>query len=131
VDFRIDIKGLQEAQRHNAQMIRALRTGGPLGEGVRAAGAYLHSRATIVTHVDTGALRASHRMIYRQFFGSPSLEISIDKGAMNPRSRARTAVYGPVEHARGGSHAFYERTYREHGDRAATIGMAAALRSIP
>lgn len=131
MDFRIDIKGLQEAQRHNAQMIRALRTGGPLGEGVRAAGAYLHSRAVMATHVDTGALRASHRMNYRQFLSSPTVEISIDKGAVNPRSRTRTALYGPAEHARGGSHAFYERPYQEHGDRAAAIGAAIMLRSIP
>lgn len=129
--MQVSIQGIQEAQRDNLAMIRALQPGSGMGEAVRGAAVELHRYSVVVTHVDTGALRASHRIRFGTgFFGGAEAEISIDEGARNPRSGTPPRVYGPAEHARGGSHAFYERTYDERGDRALEIGAALLIRSL-
>ena len=124
------IQGLQEAQRDNLRMIRALRPSGGLAHGVRYAATDLHRYAVIKTHVDTGSLRASHMISFSENYSGAEAEISIDEGAKNPRTGQRTAEYGPVEHARAGTHAFYEITVEERGDRAMEIGMTAIARSL-
>lgn len=106
------IKGLQEAQNANMKAIAAVRPSGVFGRAIQYATAEAHRYAASVTHVDTGALRASHRMEITGLRGM----IYIDPSARNPRSGARPAVYGAAEHARGGDHAFYQRTMDEHGD---------------
>lgn len=128
--MQVSIQGLQDAQQDNAKMIRALRPSTGLGQAVRGTISDLHRYAVIVTHVDTGALRASHRMAFGESYGGAEASISIDEGARNPRTGKRTSEYGPVEHARGGAHAFYERTYEERGDRAVDVGMSALIRSL-
>ncbi|MCH8093069.1 MAG: hypothetical protein IH953_00605 [Chloroflexi bacterium] len=73
-----------------------------------------------MTHVDTGALRASHRMELSSKGKTARARIFIDPSAANPRTGRRVAKYGFYEHARGGSHAFYGRTfdfYRRGGGR--------------
>lgn len=109
----ITIRGIQRAQAANIAMIAAIKPGGAFGELIRFVTAGLHRKAVSITHVwrvRGGGLRASHRM---------SLEgnglrgrIYIDPSTVNPRGQ-RPAVYGPHEHARGGTHAFYERTVNE------------------
>lgn len=113
--MRLDISGLQEAQAANARQIANMRPSGALGRMVKYATELGHRYAIIVTHVDTGSLRASHRM---RLSGNRG-EIYIDPTAVNPRSGQKTSKYGPAEHARGGSHAFYARTEREAGWRIA------------
>lgn len=108
------IRGLQEAQAANVRMMAQLTPSGTMGVVVRDVLIDLHRYATAITHVDTGALRASHRMILRGLEG----EIFIEPGARNPRSGAKTAEYGEAEEARGGSHAFYSRTTNEEGEKA-------------
>jgi hypothetical protein len=43
--------------------------------------------------------------------------VYIDPNATNPRSKEHTADYGLIEHARGGTHAFYARVEQEDGRR--------------
>lgn len=111
--FRVSatITGIQEAQAQNLRRIAALQPSGAFGKAIRDATAEAHRYAVALTHVDTGALRASHRVEVTGVRG----RVSIDQGASNPRSGRRTAEYGGYEHARGGSHAFYERVVSEHG----------------
>lgn len=109
------IKGIQEAQRWNLRAIAALRPSGALGQAIRWGTAAAHRYAVSITHVDTGALRASHRMAVTNAQG----KIYLDASAKNPRSGVRTAVYGPAEEARGGDHAFYRRTVNEAGPKIA------------
>ncbi len=109
------IKGIQEAQRWNLRAIAALRPSGALGRAIQWGTAAGHRYAVSITHVITGALRASHRMSVSSTQG----RIFLDPSARNPRSRQRTAVYGPVEERRGGEHAFYRRTVTEAGPRIA------------
>lgn len=110
--MRMDIQGIQEAQRQNAEWMAALRPSGGFGEAIRYGTTAAHRYAVSVTHVDTGALRASHRMgIYE---GGREGRVDIDGGAANPRGQ-RPARYGVYEHNRGGEHAFYGRTVKEAG----------------
>lgn len=126
VDVKLTITGVQEAQRANLRAMRAVvQTGQGMTRALALAGLELHRYAVAVTHVDTGALRASHRL--RESPGR--VELFIDSGAVNPRTGASPARYGPLEHARGGEHAFYERTYTERGPEAVNRATA-YLRSI-
>lgn len=72
-----------------------------------------HRHAVMITHVDTSALKNSHLMELdlkaKEAFG----RISISKRTRNPVHGERPSVYGIEEHDRGGSHAFYERTFNE------------------
>ncbi len=110
-DVKLSITGIQEAQAANNRVIAALQPSGALGRAVQYGTAAAHRYAVGVTHVDTGALRASHRMEVTGLRG----RVYIDPSARNPRSRQRTATYGPYEHDRGGEHAFYQRTIDEQG----------------
>lgn len=125
----VSIQGLQDAQHDNLKMIRALHPSSGLGEAVRYAATDLHRYSVAITHVDTGALRASHRINYSIYGLEAMAEIYIEPGASNPRG-GRPAVYGVVEHSRGGDHAFYERTYSERGDRAVDAGLSILARSL-
>jgi len=108
-------------------MIAALKPAGGLGRAVKAATLELHRYAATITHVDTGALRGSHRMRLDGARG----EIFLDPSAQNPRSGVRTAEYGPEEHDRGGGHAFYERTVIERSDRAGQAAIDAIKEALP
>lgn len=125
--FNVQIRGYEEAQRGVRQTIEAIKPTSGLGRGVKEALLILHRHSVIVTHVDTGALRASHIM---DFSGSQG-RIFISSSTRNPRSGQPPAIYGPAEHARGMDHAFYERTYMERGDAAAQAGMNMILRALP
>jgi hypothetical protein len=110
--IKADIRGLQQAQAAMNRRIAELKPTGALGQAVKRAGLMIHRYVLGITHVDTGALRASHRL---EIDGTKG-RIFIDPSARNPRTGAKTAVYGAVEHARGGRHAFYTRTKTEYGD---------------
>ena len=121
VDVNITITGIQEAQAANLRAIHAAKPDGDLATAVMIGGAELHRYAVYITHVDTGALRASHRL---RWAGLARIEIYLDPSAVNPRTGERTSDYGPVEELRGGEHAFYERTYEERGDVAVDRALA-------
>ena len=58
------IRGIQELQQANAQMINALKPEGARGRAVKYGLTEGQRAAQIETHVDTGALKASHQMYY-------------------------------------------------------------------
>jgi len=107
------IKGIQEAQQANEHNIAQLKPSGSFGQMVRDVTTYVHRYAVTITHVVSGALRASHRMDVTSLRGT----IYIDPAAVNPKG-GRPADYGPIEEARGGEHAFYHRTATEAGPEA-------------
>lgn len=119
------IKGLQEAQQANLKIIAAVKPSGGLGRAVLYAATEAHRYAVSITHVDTGALKASHRI---EKIGAASYRIFIDPAGKNPRTGSRTSVYGPAEHNRGGEHAFYERTLAER-DKEIAVRAYKSLRS--
>ena len=103
-DFTIE--GIQRLQSNNVARIASLRPSGALGQAIQWGTMIAHRYAVVITHVDTGALRAAHRM---RVMGAEG-RVYIDPAARNPRSGELPMVYGEIEHARGGSHAFYQRT---------------------
>lgn len=107
MDITTAVKGLEAAQRKNEQRIAKLRPGGPMGALIKDVAAYARGQAVAVTHVDTGTLRASHRVSLFTRDGNPVGRVYIDPAAVNPKGGKRAAVYGPYEHARRGGHAFY------------------------
>jgi hypothetical protein len=118
---QLTIEGIQEAQARNLLRIAALQPSGAAGEAVRDAAIALHRYAVSITHVGKynvggsmvggGALRAAHRVEVDGLEG----QIYIDPGAKNPRSKTKPREYGVYENARGGEHAFYDRTESEYG----------------
>jgi hypothetical protein len=110
-NVKLTITGIQQAQATNNRAIAALRPEGALGRAVQYGTLSAHRYAIGFTHVDTGTLKASHRMEVKGLRG----RIYIDPSARNPRSQQRAAIYGPYEHERGGEHAFYDRVVNDLG----------------
>lgn len=108
----VSIKGIQKVQAANVKAIAALKPKGALGRAIQWATAEAHRYAVYITHVDTGSLKASHRMTVKSSRG----RVYIDRTATNPRSKQKPAIYGQYEEERGGAHAFYTRTINERGD---------------
>lgn len=110
------IRGIQEAQEKNLKRIAAMKPAGEFGKALQFALTAAHRYAVQITHVDTGALKGSHRM---------KLELLWRRGIIyidpaSPGKRGTPPVeYGVYEHRRGGSHAFYKRTVDEAGPRIA------------
>jgi len=126
---RLTITGLQEAQAANNKLIAAMKPDNAFGRGIQYAVATVQRYAIALTHVDTGALRASHRMAIEP--SGLRGTVSIDPSGRNPRTSARTAEYGVTEHERGGEHAFYERVITEYGDDIAQEAGRIILRGLP
>lgn len=131
--IRVGISGIQEAQNANAKAIAAMRPSGAFGRAIRDATAEGHRYAVSITHVWNrgenprgGGLKASHRMAVTETRG----QVFIDPHSVNPRGQ-KPSVYGPHEHARGGSHAFYERTERERGPRIAARALETIRSGLP
>ena len=103
------IEGLQRAQAANLKVMQQLMPSGFFGRMTYEVTTQVHRYAVAYTHVDIGALRASHRMIVRGLEG----QVYIDPNATNPQTGAKTSIYGEVEHDRGGSHAFYQQVLDE------------------
>ncbi len=119
VELELGIEGIQEALLRNQKAIAGLQAESAPAEAIQYIMAASQRYAIAVSHVDTGAMRSGHRV---GIFKSRGV-LSLDTGARNPRSGARVAVYGAHEHARGGSHAFYDRTVNEAGEQIMRTGL--------
>jgi hypothetical protein len=118
----LSIQGIQEAQARNNRRIAALQPSGAAGQAVKDAIISLHRYATQITHVGKytggGALKSSHRMDVNELDGT----VKIDPKSVSPRrtkAKNKPVVYGIYENARGGEHAFYDRTTSEIGEQVA------------
>lgn len=114
--FKTDstITGLQETQAALNQALAIYQPRGAIGQAVTFVTTGLHSYAIQVTHVDTGALRASHRARI-QLGNKPRGTVFIDGSARNPKTSELVRSYAAKEHRRGGEHAFYNRAISERG----------------
>lgn len=122
----IHIRGIQEAQRANLTLIRSLQPGGALEAAIKVATSLAHQAAVRKTPVDTGSLRASHRINLQGLRG----KVYIDPETVNPRSGGKPSEYGLIVHARGGRSAFYERVVTEEGHAIGRAGISEYLRGI-
>jgi hypothetical protein len=124
--FRMQVRGIQKIQRANMQLLETANPRGGLGVAVKEATQMLQRYATVITHRVTGTLAASHLAdfgsggVFTTFTNIPVKSraigrIYINPNVRNPISGEKPSIYGIVEHEKGGSHAFYKRTYEERG----------------
>ena len=111
------IRGIQEAQRANEQDMRAISPRGALGKAIKEGTQQAHRYAQIITHVDTGAWKGSHRMRFREASSSARGEVYIDPRSVNPLHGERPAIYASIWEEREGEMAVYKRTVDERGDK--------------
>lgn len=107
--FGAEVRNLAEVQAENNRSIAELQPSGALGQLIKDVTLDLHRYDISIVHVDTGALKQAQRMRVEGAYG----EVFIDPYAVN-RKGQRPIVYGPFEHARGGDHAFMDRTIAEY-----------------
>lgn len=123
----LTIAGLQEVQDANLKAIAALKPSGAIGSALRHVLTEVHRYSASITHVDTGALRASHRIAIEESEGS----VYVDPTVRNPRSGKLVRDYARTEEGRGGSHAFYQRTASEIGGRVLGQGTSIIIKALP
>ena len=108
----INIEGILDAQKANLIAIAAMSPGGAFGEAIKDATIQTHAYEVKTMHAITGAMKASARMdinleSYRGL-------VFIDPDAYGERS-GKPIDYAHYEHARGGEHAFAQKTVTEAG----------------
>ena len=140
IQFRL--RGLEKLQAANMKLLDGINPKLGLYEGVKVATQLLHRYAINITHVQTGTLKRSHVVDFaaggvQTFrFGFPIVDkaigrIYINPAARNPVTGAMPVDYGPMEHRKGGSHAFYKRTVDEHGKFAAGVAISRIKSGLP
>lgn len=117
--FGISVENLEEIQGKMRDAVSELR-----GPGVEGAVAFatlrLHRHMTGIVHVDTGRLKNS---LYPQVRRDPLSGETVGRIFTN-------VLYAPYEEARGGGHAFMDRTRREDGPAALEQLRARILRAM-
>lgn len=129
IDASLTIKGLQELNDLNVRAIKALKPENAMGRAVKFVTMMAHSYIVKITHVHTGAYRASHRMDVDMNAGRG--RVFVDPSARNPRTKELVTDYAEIEEARGGQHAAYTRTQAETGQRALDRGVAYIKGQLP
>lgn len=125
--LHVRVLGLPEVQKAYTRLMSGLSTQGGLGRAIHYLASEAQKYAASMTHVVTGTLQSSHQV---EQIGLAQYSISISPASINPLG-ARPAVYGPVEHSRGGSHAFYERTVYSGGPELAGRAIEYLIRELP
>lgn len=110
-EVKASIEGLQKAQDRNLRRVAAMRRGAEYG--ARDAAIALHRYAVQITHVDSGAWRASHRVAVEGPYG----RVYLAPTARHPKSGTLVTTYANVWGERGGRLAIYRRTRAEEGPR--------------
>lgn len=117
----------------------ALSELGPLYRGafrdsIQEALFVLRNYAQRITHRQTGTLARSHTVFYnaRALSGYVYPDPAYLKPSVQGQGKSLSASeYAEYEHARGGSHAFYERAMVEEGSTAAIAGINLILGYMP
>ena len=104
--IKTTIEGIQRTQQANLKIIRAVKPENGLGRWANYVTVSIHRYVVGITHVITGSLKASQRMVHE---GPARYRIYIDPSSKNPKTGQYPSLYGVIEHNRGGRHSFYER----------------------
>lgn len=126
--MKISIRGLQRAQAMNKRAIEALKPSGALGRALQFVSLETHRYIVKITHRITGALASSRRMSID--YGAMRGIVFTSPSARNPRSGALTSEYDVYEEARGGSHAAWQRTRSEIGEKVVRHGISMVVEGI-
>lgn len=126
MNIRAEVAGIKKLQQANRRRIAALQPTGKAGAAMQWGLLELQKYQIGITHVDTGTLRASRRIVTYGNVG----RLFTDFNAINPKSGVRAWTYDPYEEARGGSHASWQRTFSEAGPRVATRMTSVVLEGL-
>lgn len=126
--MKITVRGLQRAQAMNKRAIEAVKPSGALGRALQYMVLETHRYIIKITHRITGALASSRRMSID--YGAMRGIVFTSPSARNPRSGALTSEYDVYEEARGGSHAAWQRTKTEVGDKVLHHGISMVIEGI-
>ena len=120
------IEGKEEVKAELDKAAKVASQGGQMQQAVGIASRRARAYAVEVSHVWTGALKASHTIeqtgAHAEIYPSPAV--------INPRTKRSPAEYGPFEHRKGGDHAFYARTM-DHSDDIAAPALTYLRRNLP
>lgn len=114
-DWRLEVRGIHQATGAMVQAVSAVQPKSGLGRAVQFATLGARQWAQRIAHRITGTLAASQTVEFNDSGQESRGRVFIDPAAVNPVTQTPPSEYGPVEHARGGSHAFYERVIAERG----------------
>jgi len=117
-DWDIQIRGWNKAVFENLKFIHELRPSNRIGKGVLAAVKLVHRMAVANTHVDTSALKHSHRIDFGYSSNQAEGNVYVSD-VTNPKHALSTLLYGPIEDDRGGDHAFYGLIFNNESERIA------------
>lgn len=115
----LSVTGLRQAQAANVRLIKALDPRNEMGAITQRATLKVFYKMRSLVHRQSGTLAAALTVDFKATARTATGSVYIDTGVVNPRSGAYPAFYGPLENARGGSHAFIDRTYAEFQQAAA------------
>lgn len=113
IGYHLEIKELQKLADANVRALAALepRNDSAIAQAIYDTTVHAHRFMVSVTHVDTSSLKLGERA---EFDASKLRgQVFIDPYTVNPRSGNRPAEYGIYENARGGPHAFFDKTVAE------------------
>lgn len=125
------IQGQRELQAALDKIEAAVKPSGALGQAVQVVTRHAWTLAQDASHVWTGALQASHRWSFAEVGADARGLVTVGEGVVNPRTHEDVREYAPIEHARGGSHAFYARVVEDYGDDLLGLGATALLDALP
>lgn len=135
--MKVATSGLHEAQQAMMKTLAAVKPSGLLGRVVHTGLTMALHRSIARTHVETGALRLAQRGRMetdargRVYIDPSALGVRRIGGKLRVTTTKRPAVYGAVEHSRGGSHAFYEQVERLDGSNIAWTMITTFMRGMP
>ncbi len=124
--IKITFKGENIASRRIGKMVNTLRQSRRLNKYTNIIVNHLKKYLKSIVHIDTGTL---HDAIRTRINNSGIGELFIDPNATNP-SGVRAALYGPIENARGGDHAFFDRTTRDDTEDAMAAGISSIRKDL-
>jgi hypothetical protein len=100
------VTGFEELQAANRKLIESMKPSGALGKAVVYGVQQFQKGTTARAHRDTGTYAASQMTNVQGLVGRVYTASN-----RNPKSGGVASVYGPIEEARGGSHAAYATTF--------------------
>jgi len=115
-DWSVEVRGWKIVIKENLQFIARIKPKTGIGVGVKAALKLVHRLAVANTHVDTAALKYSHRIDFREYSNRAEGNVYVSN-IRNPKHGLSTMFYGPVEDDRGGDHAFYGLIFNNEAER--------------
>lgn len=130
-DWRLKVRGVHEATGAMVQAISAVQPKSGLGRAIQFATLGGRQWAQRIAHRITGTLAGAQTVDFQNAGDMSEGRVFIDPAAVNPVSSSPPSIYGPIEHARGGSHAFYSRVISERGDYLAGRAIELVLSDMP